>query len=130
MSTTSTQKISESDLRQFSGGDDRYRHWLGAIVYTGGVKYLAESAGAYWLIDAIASHQRKAMRNPRLREIQFWELKVAEDRSAVLTCREDGGMPPAIRQKIEYSDFRENCGLESVKLYLCDGAVLMLPSEY
>ena len=47
--------ISESDLSQFIGTENYYRHWTGHGVYTDGVKYLAEKAGAYWLIDAILS---------------------------------------------------------------------------
>jgi hypothetical protein len=59
-----------------------------------------------------------------LQQIQFWKLRVNPDNSAVLTCERDSD-DVAITQEIPYTDFP----LESVKLYLADG-VLLLPSEY
>jgi len=116
-------------LAQFYGGDELYRHMLG-IRYTTGVRYLAERAGAYWLIDAIASYQsgRKVRNNRRLQEFQLWELTVdLAARSCVLTCKEDSGEheKPVITQEIEYTDFP----LDYIKLYMEDG-VLLLPSEH
>jgi hypothetical protein len=67
--------ISESDLSHFMGTEEYYRHWTRRLVYTDGVKYVAERGSAFWLIDAIASHQPKAVRNPRLAEFQLWELE-------------------------------------------------------
>src|SRR5690606_36394531 len=107
------------------------------------VQYLAEHAGAYWLIDAIASHQI----TPRVAAapFQIWQLKVHADRSATLIGAEDideQGHPvhartpvdralrrwtrgALARQEIEWTDFP----LEKIKLYLQHG-VLMLPPEY
>lgn len=114
----------ESDLRQFTGTENYHKHWSGRIMHTDGVEYLAEKAGAYWLIDLIASHQRKRV---AALPFQAWELKVDRTRTpmAVAECREDNGLPAVVRQKIEYTDFP----LGGIKLFLCDG-VLMLPSEY
>lgn len=65
--TITVEELTAS-LEQFVGSTKLYKHWLG-IKYTDGVKYLANEAGAYWLIDAIASHQtRTLLSNPRLRE--------------------------------------------------------------
>ena len=81
------------------------------MVLTDGAKFVADNggtSGAYWLMDAIASHQPKALKDERLREIQFWKLTVTEKdgrKSAVLTCRADSGEKPAITQRIEYTDF-------------------------
>ena len=81
------------------------------MVLTDGTKFVADNGGrhgAYWLMDAIASHQPKALKNEMLRDIQFWTLAVAEKdgrKSAVLTCRADSGEKPVITQKIEYTDF-------------------------
>ena len=111
----------KEELEQFTGTINYYRHPLG-IYYTDGVKYLADRAGAYWLIDTIASWQveEKVRRAP----FQIWELRIIEDNRAVLTMREDLGKPELARQKIPFTDFPFN-----QKLYLVDG-VLMLPSEY
>jgi hypothetical protein len=110
-------------LDQFVGSENQYKHWLG-IRYTDGVKYLATTAKAYWLIDAIASHQnRRLLSNPRLLEFQIWRLAV-ENSSATLICSEDTDIEVR-RQSIEYTDFP----LPEITLYLAD-KVLMLVSEY
>ena len=110
------------ELEQFGGTINYYRHPLG-IIFTDGVKYLAEKAGAYWLIDAIASWQIEE--KVRTYPFQLWELKVNENQTATLTMREDTGEPEIVRQEIPFTDFP----LEYQKLYLVD-KVLMLPSEY
>lgn len=119
-------------LAQASGTDNYYRTLLKSVVYTDGVRIMAERGGAHWLIDAVMSHQATARRNPRLREIQFWKLEVREDGAATLYCCED---TPSLRtakivQEIPYTDFP----LEEVLLYvaLADENlwVIMLPTEY
>ena len=111
-------KISESDLNQFIGTENYYRHWTRCGVFTDGVQYLAKQAGAYWLIDAVFSYRR---REP----FQVWTLKKNDDNSAVLTMQEDSGEPAKVRQKIPFTDFP----LNRIKLYLID-SVLLLTSEY
>lgn len=123
--------ITESDLLQFTGSCTFYRHWTRRMLYTEGVQFLAEQAGAYWLIDAIASYQGEGVltRDPLLREFQVWTLSVREDHTARLTCVPDIGQPPAIAQDIEFTDFP----MDEIKLYVCEGEqgpVAMLPSEY
>ncbi|MEG4518817.1 DUF6876 family protein [Microcoleus sp. AT9b-C5] len=122
------------NLKHFCGTEQYYKHWL-RIQYTDGVKYLADNAQAYWLIDAIASHQPKALRNQRLREFQLWFLHVGDaefikpkgSNAAVLTCWEDSPTAetkPVIIQQIPYTDFP----LKEIKLFLQE-KVLLLPSE-
>lgn len=118
--------LNESDLAQFSGSDNWYKHFTG-FLYTDGLQYVAETGGAHWLIDAIctnAKHQKKITQNARLRDFQLWILTVKEDKSATLCCYEDSGMPLAFTQKIPYTDFP----LKSIKLYL-ENNTLCLPSE-
>jgi hypothetical protein len=139
--TTATEAKKEiatqltNNLPQFSGSENLYYHFTRRLVYTDGVRYLAKTAGTYWLIDAIASYQgtRQLKGDPRLAQIQFWSLAVNDDNSAVLTCQADSGEPAVVRQEIDFTDFP----LASLKLYCaigqCDGRatfVLMLPSEY
>lgn len=112
----------ETTLSQFTGSDTVYRHWSD-LVYTEGVRFIAESCEAYWLIEAIASYQHLFRRDPMLREIQFWTLKKLDDGWELLCERDSGDV--AIRQKIEYSDFP----LNQIKLYVCNHTIL-LPSEY
>src|SRR5690348_3315064 len=121
----------ENNLAQFTGTTCWYKHLLAKFLYTEGVQYLAEHAGAYWLIDAIASYQPQiaAGKDAMLKEIQFWHLKVNPNKTAVLTCRADSDLPPAISQQIEFTDFP----LAEVAVWVQnDGERLtaMLPSEY
>ena len=44
----------QDSLRQFTGSENVYRHLTG-LRYTDGVKFLARNAGAFWLIDVVAS---------------------------------------------------------------------------
>lgn len=113
-----TKLLTQADLDQFTGTEQYHQHWMRQIVYTDGVKYMADAGGAYWLIDVVASYQRKE-------PFQIWELKVKPNKSCVVTMREDTGEPAKVRQEIPHTDFP----LESIKLYLIDG-VLLLPSEY
>ncbi|HEY9296858.1 MAG TPA: hypothetical protein VIQ31_10870 [Phormidium sp.] len=123
------------NLQHFSGTEQYYKHWLG-LQYTDGVKYLAENAQAYWLIDAIASHQPRVRRKHSLTEFQLWFLHVGKEHefikpkgknAAVLTCWEDTPkkeIPPVVIQQIPFTDFP----LKEIKLFL-QNKVLLLPSE-
>ncbi len=127
---TITPETLESDLAQFTGSEHYYRHGLNRnFMHTDGVNYLTEKAGAYWLIDLIASHQLS--RRVRIEPFQLWTLTLTGQKNpmAVAECRADTDAPVLARQKIEYTDFP----LKSIKLYCVDGGgrkILMLPSEY
>lgn len=139
-------------LAQFTGTEQYHRispiH--SDLVVTDGVKYLCDAAGAYWLIDVIASWQRRARRDPALRDMQFWTLTVEtrwthEDfcpvkdadtpccgktlsRCGVVRCWRDEG-DRAFSQRIPYTDFP----LPEVKIWVQRGEsayVAMLPGEY
>lgn len=137
-STTLVQpktQLTHADLAQFSGDLERYFHPLNRqVIYTPGIKYLAEHGGAYWLIDAIASYfggnqMTEAMsKDYRIRTMQFWRLTVS-DQSAVLVAEADAGEDPFIRQDIEYTDFP----LDKIEIWAgFDGNrwTLYLPSEH
>lgn len=127
-------------LRQFIGTSTYYQHALNrTVVYTEGVQFLAEAAGAYWLVDAIASYfgtpkMVDAMKHDgRLRTLQFWTLERLDKDAgfdAVLVARADSDCEPCIVQYIEYTDFP----LDSVNIWAGRDAgnrwVLYLPSEH
>jgi hypothetical protein len=113
-----------AELKSFIGTTRYYRHWLGVLVYTDGVKFLADRAKAYWLIDSIVFAQSRALRDAALREFQLWELFVTNEGSASLVCSRDSE-DEAFRIEIPATDFP----LRYVKLYL-EGHVLLLPSEH
>ena len=99
----------EQYMAQCNGCENWYRHGFNrSMIYTAGVNFVAETAGAFWLIDAIASHCTKPrlMKDPMLRDFQIWVLKTdLQKQNAVLTCQSDTGEKAAIRQPISYTDF-------------------------
>ena len=121
---TDTKTLTKADLAQFTGSENWYRHaMVRDILYTDGVKHVAETAGAYWLIDEIAFAQRfdKLL---AAEEFQSWRLNVNADHTAMLTC-EDGNGGGVFTKKIEYADFP----LAEITLYFMNKTIL-LPSEY
>jgi hypothetical protein len=127
----------QKELQQFTGTEQYYKN-LG-LLYTDGIKNLADRAGAYWLIDLIASYQPKCRRNEDLRDFQVWYLTrpgatiapwltQPHESGCIVTCWSDtpnAGEAPIVRQDVPFTDFP----LVEIKLYVC-GGVLMIPSEY
>jgi len=132
MTGSSTNRLTHDELRQFTRDLVRYRTINRLVVYTPGVKHLAERADAYWLIDAIASYLtgvQKKYADQRLESLQFWRLGVHDDRTATLSARADPGVAPYVTQQIEYTDFP----LDSIDVWAgSDGQrwTLYLPSEH
>ena len=112
-----------AQLAHFTGTAQYYRITRQHLL-TDGTRYLADAAGAYWLMDAIASH---------LGEIGtadwFVVVRMLVEDSAALMIYEDGNGQEHARQQIPYTDFP----MSEITIYCCwDGLhwVLMLPSEY
>lgn len=128
--------LTYQELNQFTGDLERFRHWCNRhVIYTPGVRFLAERGGAYWLLDAIASYfgtprmDRAIEADPRLVELQFWRLDVHSDDTAVLSARADADEEPFITQSIPFTDFP----LKFVDIWAgFDGVhwTLYLPSEH
>jgi len=112
-----------SGLSYFCGDLERYHHWMRRFVFTPGVKYLADNAEAYWLLDAIGSHQT----DPKVKaeEFQVWTLKVDLATSkAELICT-DGNENRVTSQKIPFTTFP----MREVTLWLANWT-LYLPDEH
>jgi hypothetical protein len=110
----------ETELANFTGTENHYQHCFG-FHYTDGIKYLAERAGAYWLLDLIGSYQYKCKNVG----FQIWRLDVDNDKRGVVTMREDDGLPDLVTQRIPYTDFP----IGKLELYYIDD-VLLLKTEY
>jgi hypothetical protein len=122
--TMTTKTLNTSDLAQFTGSENWYRHAINRnVLYTDGAQHVAEHGGAYWLLDEIAIIQPHDKR-VAAEEFQVWKLAVGSDRSATLTC-DDGNGNVVFTKKIEYTDFP----LDEITLYFCNN-VIHLPSEY
>jgi uncharacterized protein DUF6876 len=112
-------------MAQFTGSTRWYRHGLvPAITFTDGAKYVADTAGAYWLLDEIAFAQRfegKVAAEP----FQVWKLAVNPgDDSATLVC-EDGNDNVVFAKAIEFTDFPK----EGVTLWFANN-VIYLPGDH
>ena len=114
-----------ANLPNFYGTENYYR--LSPVfpnfVLTDGARYLADAAGAWWLMDAVASHLGSYKNEGFVvaKLFQFdegWNLQL-----------EDGNDNTLAEQYIEYSDFP----LDEITLYVeFDGTnhVILLPSEH
>jgi len=106
-------------------GSYNFTRWsiLTKSVLTDGALYVAESAQAYWLFDAIESHVRR-LKLDMTQSI----LNVQEDNTATLEIDDmDGNIVAS--QLIQYTDFP----LKQIKIWSSlseHGYTHMLPSEY
>jgi hypothetical protein len=99
-----TKTLSKSELAQFTGSENWYRHGINRnVLYTDGAQHVAEHGGAYWLLDEIAIIQlyNKAV---AAEEFQAWNLTVRPDRTATLTCYYGNGKI-VFTKEIEHTDF-------------------------
>ena len=114
-----------AELPNFYGTENYYRlsPLFRTFVLTDGAKYLADAAGAWWLMDAIASHLG-SYRDEGFVVAKFqaivggWELGITDGNEHFLAT-----------QRIEFSDFP----LDEITLYVIkqdDLWVVLLPSEY
>lgn len=119
-----TKQFTKADLAQFTGTENWYRHPIvRTVIYTDGIKFLAEQAGAYWLIDEIAFSQ--SLKNVKAEEFQVWKLSVDLEKSrGVLTC-DDGNNNIIYKKHIQYTDFP----LDEIRIYFVNN-VILLTSEY
>ena len=106
-----------NELNQFTGTGTYYRTLNPDIVFTDGVKYLAEKCHCFWLIDVIVSYQ------PNPEEFQVWELK--KEGSTCTIKMQDGNKNYKIKQFIEYTDFP----LNAIVIWFTNN-VIYLPSEH
>ena len=72
-------------LAQFIGTDNYYQTIIPGVVHTDGIKFLAEQAGAYWLIDLVASWF--IYPKTRAEGFQCWRIKLDPNGRG---CRVDG----------------------------------------
>lgn len=120
MKTNKETKEIQNDLKQFTGTEYYYKYFEECVI-TDGVKYLAESCGAFWFLDIICSYKDRP--NMKMESFQVWTLK-AKDSRGVVTCG-DGNDNELIKQQIEFTDFP----LDKITVWKVEN-VILLPSEY
>ena len=109
-------------LYGFTGSEYFNKHWTGGGCYTDGVKYLAEHANCYWLLDKIFTLQR--MPSVGKEEFQVWTLEMLPESMAVLKC-DNGNDNIVYQEHIQYTDFPLS---EGISLYY-ENKTLCLPQE-
>ena len=115
--------VLEQELRNFIGSEHYYRISPSAVL-TDGTKYLADTVGAYWLMDVIASYLPQFSGRE---EFIVAKLNVAASKADLVLDNGNGHVLDT--QHIEYTDFPRS----NIQLYACWGGefwVLMLTSEY
>ena len=119
-----THTLNKADLIQFTGTEYWYRHGMvRSILFTDGAKCVAETGGAYWLLDEIAFAQQSKKKLAG-EEFQLWRLTVKKDNTATLVC-EDGNGRKILAKRIPFTDFP----LDEISFYFINNTIL-LPSEY
>ena len=123
MNAKHTEPLDTATLAQFTG---TAQYWRVArqFAITDGVKYLAETAACFWLIDAAISHLLEL-------DTRDWFVLVRTEvsGSSAVMIYEDGNGSERARQEIAYTDLP----LSTVRLYAVwdsERWVIMLPSEY
>lgn len=117
---------------QTTGTGGWHKNWLG-LVYTDGIKFVADVCEAHWLIDLVASHQpeiRKA--HDELRTFQVWLIKPAEGDVQGGFIAEAWSDTPEnstllARQLCEYTDFPPE--LMPFEFWV-EGDVMLLKEEH
>jgi hypothetical protein len=116
-------EFDHTQLAQFIG-TERYWRISPSAVLTDGSKYVADTAGAYWLMDAIASYLPQFTGKE-----DFIVAKLVRTGSAAQLTLDEGNGRVLDQQHIEYTDFP----MSSFQMYACwggDSWVIMLCSEY
>jgi hypothetical protein len=114
------------DARQLTlfTGTEKYYRISRRHLLTDGTKYVAETAGAFWLMDAVASHLGELGTDD-----WFVFVRITVTNASAVLRYEDGSGNVRAQQAVPYTDFL----MPELVLYACwDGEhwVLMLPSEY
>ena len=115
------EKLTKEELSGFTGTQQYHRLTMLPLNCTDGVAYVAEKGKAFWLMDAIASYQTRAL--VEAYPFQVWKLTVEGTKGVLVMEDQDGHAVK--RQNIPYTDFP----LKEITLYLTNN-VLLLPSEY
>tara|TARA_Y100000389_G_scaffold48812_1_gene44336 strand:+ start:1552 stop:2004 length:453 start_codon:yes stop_codon:yes gene_type:complete len=102
--TETEKKDAIASIAQFHGTENwnRWSPLFPQHLLTDGAKYVADTFGAYWLMDAIASHTNNYKAD---QGVQFWTLRKNGKDGCTLVGRNDAGVEPFVRQTIEYTDF-------------------------
>ena len=117
----------KDELRQFTGTEQYYKY-MGGTLLTDGIKFLADKAGCYRLIDIICL----TLNEHKNEEFQTYLIKVGDDKSFKITV-EDGNENELKKHNLPmhgpYTDFP----FPVFTIWACKSGhewIVLLPSEY
>lgn len=129
MNTDTTPDQLREALRGFYGTEAYYRTNPGLLV-TDGVKFLADNAGAYWLLDMVWSYLPVLRKSRDTFFVVVLTKEGVRDLGAIFSIQDDiPANQTYATQAVEYTDFP----LDEIVMYLSYAGsdfVLMLRSEY
>jgi hypothetical protein len=121
--------LSLSEFDQFTGSEQFFRLGINSkLIYTEGIRCLAEKARCFWLIDEIAGMLPYLLKQ---HHDYFYSLQFLVTGSSGVITVDDGNGNILLNHKIKWTDF-PIVG-EPVKFFLCESEeyyCLMFPSEY
>lgn len=95
----------------YGGSEGRTRHWANRkLVYTDGVKAVADAVGAYWLLDIIATEVAPLSLNMwefDSEHTTFFKMVVGADSTAKLWLERDIGEPKLWERDLDFTTFPE-----------------------
>lgn len=109
----------QHELRHFTGTEHYHLHPFNLLM-TDGAKYFADKAGAYWLMDIIATQPEI---REQAKEFAAVDLIVADSEADLIAT--DGNDNEVYRRHIDFTD----CPDGTWRFFVIDNVVL-LPSEY
>lgn len=114
------------ETAHFTGTSTYYKHFIPGLQYTDGVKYIADTYGAHWLIDVIFSHvacTAKARIAAKAGHPLTCTLTVKNEK-ALFEIKDEYTAEIVARQNINFTDFPAH---EQVILFR--HGVAFLPTE-
>lgn len=114
----------KNGLSLFTGTENYYKHALGKMKYTDGVKFFAENAGggAYWFLDIVGTEIVQLQQSEPFIHISLDSNEV--ENKATITA-DDGNDNQLWSRTIEFTD----CPPGVWEFYLFDG-IMLLTREY
>lgn len=129
-----TLKNANNSLPGYFGGETQYKNPVTKLLYTEGIKQIAQNSNSYWFLDIIASYQLTLGKE----NFQVWKLEreysyTEEDGTKIINQRkncfnvtcDDGNGNILQEQHIPFSDFE----FDVYTVWCIDGMVI-LPVEY